>query len=616
MLPELGTFCLILALGLALLQITAFAVNLRQINLIRPLAMGQVFFVTLAVLILIITFVSNDFSVLYVANNSNSSLPLYYKITALWGAHEGSLLLWIFILSCWIMTVVFATRRWPLGFVNIVLTILGAINIGFLWLLLWSSNPFARNFISSPLDGADLNPLLQDLGMIIHPPILYVGYVGCSVAFAFAITALLRDSLDQDWARKLRPWVLASWSCLTVGIALGSWWAYYELGWGGWWFWDPVENASLMPWLTATALMHCLTIAGKNGQLLRLAVFLAIITFSLSLLGTFLVRSGSVTSVHAFAADPQRGLFILQFLAVSIGGALLLYAIRIPKIILPNAPKLVLTQPAGLMVINNIILLIATAIVLMGTIYPLIHDAIFKQQIAIGYPFFNTVFLPIMLLLCLVLITGSIANTKWLICTLGVSTLTALLFITLWFGIVKINAAIGLMFALAIIISCFRSKSVSMMLGHLGLAISIIGISITPAYEIEKELSLQVGDTVELSHYMVKFSGITNVDGPNYLGFKGEFTIYKAGKLIASIFPQKLVYVAREQAMSETAILPGLFQDIYIALGQQLDDSTWSARLCYKPFVRWIWLGAILMACGAVYGMKPKKFNKKVLTTG
>lgn len=615
MLPEFGTFCLILSLGLALLQMMAFAGNLKQINLIRPLAMGQVFFVTLAVMLLVILLVVNDFSVLYVANNSNSSLPLYYKITALWGAHEGSLLLWIFILSCWILAVVFATRLWSLEFVNNVLAVLGAINIGFLGLLLWSSNPFARNFINMPLDGADLNPLLQDFGMIIHPPILYVGYVGCSVAFAFAITALLQGKLDQEWARKLRPWVLMSWSCLTIGIALGSWWAYYELGWGGWWFWDPVENASFMPWLTATALMHCLAIASKNGQILRLAVFIAIITFALSLLGTFLVRSGSVASVHAFAADPQRGLFILQFLMISIGGALLLFALRAPTIAVPKAPKLRLMQPSGLIVINNIILLIATVAVLLGTLYPLIHDAIFKQQISIGYPFFNAVFVPIMLLLCAVLILGAIANTRFFIYTLCISTFVAIMFLTLWFGVVKVNAAIGLTVALAIIISCFRSKSISMLLGHLGLAVSIIGISLTPAYEIEKELSMQVGDTVQLSQYNVKFSGITNIDGPNYLGFKAEFIIDSANQNPVSLFPQKLIYVAREQAMSETAILPGLFRDIYIALGQQLDDSTWSARICYKPFVRWIWLGAIFMAIGALYGIWPKKINKKMLTS-
>lgn len=615
MLPELGTFCLILALGLALLQTMAFAGNLTQINLIRPLAIGQVLFITLAVILLIILLVVNDFSVLYVANNSNSSLPLYYKITALWGAHEGSLLLWIFILSCWIMAVVFATRLWSLSFVNNVLAVLGVINIGFLWLLLWSSNPFARNFANMPLDGADLNPLLQDFGMIIHPPILYIGYVGCSVAFAFALTALLQGKLDQEWASKLRPWVLVSWSCLTVGIALGSWWAYYELGWGGWWFWDPVENASFMPWLTATALMHCLAMASKNSQLLRLAVFIAIITFALSLLGTFLVRSGSVTSVHAFAADPQRGLFILQFLMVSIGGALLLYALRAPKIAVPRAPKFSFRQPVWLIVINNIILLLATAVILMGTLYPLIHDAIFKQQITIGYPFFNAVFVPIMLLLCMVLILGTIANAKYIIYVLSISIFAAVLFLTLWFGTIKINAVIGLTFALAIIISCFRSKSGSMLLGHLGLAVSIIGISLTPTYEIEKELSMQVGDTVQLSQYTIKFSEITNIDGPNYLGFKAAFIINGTNQKPVVIFPQKLIYVAREQAMSETAILPGLFRDIYIALGQQLDDRTWSARICYKPFVRWIWLGAIFMALGSLYGIWPKKFNKKMLTS-
>lgn len=611
MLPELGTFCLILALGLALLQLAAFAAKLTNINLIRPLAIGQVFFVTLAFMILIISFVVNDFSVLYVAHNSNSSLPIYYKITALWGAHEGSLLLWIFISSAWICAVVIAARHWDLLFGNTVLAVLGVINGGFLWLLLWASNPFARNFLDTPLDGADLNPLLQDFGMIIHPPVLYIGYVGCSIAFAFAIAALLQGKLDQNWAQKLRPWVLASWACLTLGIALGSWWAYYELGWGGWWFWDPVENASFMPWLTATALVHCLAIASKNGQLLRLAVFIAIVTFALSLLGAFLVRSGSVASVHAFAADPQRGLFILQFSAISIGGALLLYALRMPGIAMPNTPKISLLQPAGLIVVNNILLLIATTVVLVGTVSPLIYDSILGRQISIGYPYFNAVFVPIILLACAVLITGIIANTKLLAYTLFFTILAAILFLTLWFGTVKINAAIGLAFALAIIISCFKCKSISMILGHLGLAISIIGISITPAYEIEKELSLYVGDTVQLSQYNIKFAGVTTIDGPNYLGYKAEFNIRTADQHVVSIFPQKLIYVAREQAMSETAILPGLFQDIYIALGQQLDDSAWSARICYKPFVRWIWLGAIFMACGALYGIWPKKFKKK-----
>jgi cytochrome c-type biogenesis protein CcmF len=614
MLPELGTFCLILALGLSLLQIAAFAVKLTTVNLIRPLAMGQVFFVTLAVTMLLICFVANDFSVLYVANNSNSSLPLYYKITALWGAHEGSLLLWIFILSCWVMAVIFATRHWSLSLVNNILAVLAAINIGFMSLLLWSSNPFARNFINLPLDGADLNPLLQDFGMIIHPPILYIGYVGCGVAFAFSIAALLQGKLDETWARKLRPWVLVSWSCLTIGIALGSWWAYYELGWGGWWFWDPVENASFMPWLSATALMHCLAIASKNGQLLRLAVFIAIATFALSLLGTFLVRSGSVTSVHAFAADPQRGLFILQFLTISIGGAVVLYALRAPKLALPKTSKVSVTQPAGLIVINNIILSIATTVVLIGTIYPLIHDAIFGQQISIGYPFFNAVFVPIMLLLCLVLICGTIANIKLLFYTLIITVLGAVLFLTLWFGTVKINAAIGLIFAMAIVISCFKSKSISMLLGHLGLAVSIIGISLTPGYEIEKEVSMHVGDTLQIARYTVKFAEINNIDGPNYLGFKAKFIITNLNNRSDVIFPQKLIYVAREQAMSETAILPGLFEDIYIALGQQLDDSAWSARICYKPFVRWIWLGAVIMACGGLYGVWPKKFKRKMLT--
>lgn len=606
MLPELGNYCLILALCLAALQCIVYFTKLAAINIMRPLAIGQVCFVFLGFLALVNAFLSDDFSLTYVAANSNSSLPLYYKFTALWGAHEGSLLLWIMILCCWMLFVAIASRRWPQQFSNTVLTVLAFINLGFLWLIISASNPFLRIFNDMPLDGADLNPLLQDLGMILHPPILYMGYVGCSVAFALAIAALVSGKIDQTWAQVARPWVLTSWIFLTLGITLGSWWAYYELGWGGWWFWDPVENASFMPWLTATALLHCLVIAARNAQLLLVAIFLALITFALSLLGTFLVRSGSISSVHAFAADPQRGILILNFLIITVGGALLLYALRMTRLTMPAAPRLAINQNSGLILINNLLLLVATGTVLLGTLYPLIYDAIFQKQISVGYPYFNAVFVPIMLLMFTGMLFATIKSKKLLLLTICGSCLCTVLFLMLWFGTAKINSCIGLTLAIAIIIASLRSKNLAMALAHLGIAISIIGMSITPMYEIEKDLRLKLGDHVKISNYDVVFKNIYNTEGPNYLGFKGEFEIRNLDQSIATIYPEKRMYLAREQPMTETAILPGLFQDIYIALGQKLDAETWSTRIYYKPFVRWIWLGAIIMALGAAYALRKK----------
>jgi len=610
MLPELGHFCLILALSLAVLQVVMYPSKLAKFNIIRPLALGQVCFVTMSFALLWVALISDDFSVLYVAQNSNSTLPWYYKLTALWGAHEGSLLLWIMILSCWILAIVIASRRWSLKFSNTILTTLGIINIGFLWLILDASNPFARIFNDLPIDGADLNPLLQDFGMIIHPPILYMGYVGCSVAFAFAIAALLSHKLDKSWEQMLRPWVLASWMFLTLGIALGSWWAYYELGWGGWWFWDPVENASIMPWLTATALLHSLALARKQGQLLLMAVFLSIITFALSLLGTFLVRSGSITSVHAFVADPARGIFILQFLAITVGGALLLYVMRFSKLRLPHSRNISFNNTYALILTNNIILLVATATVLLGTMYPLIYDALFGGKISVGYPYFNAVFVPIMLLLCLVMLPATLTSKKIILTTVFFSFCTTVLFLTLWFGTAKVNAVIGLTIALAIVFSCYKASKLSMILAHVGLAVSIIGMSLNSAYEVEKDVRLKVGETVKIAAFNINFNNVESVSGANYIGYKAGFIISKNGRVLATIFPEKRMYLAREQSITETAILPGLLQDIYIALGQQLDDNTWSVRIYYKPFVRWIWMGAVLMASGALYGLLSKRINK------
>ncbi len=618
MFPEFGHVCLILALGLAGLQIVLFAIPKTvahsPVFSARPLALGQAFFVLLAYMILTISFINNDFSLIYVAQHSNSTLPIYYKITAVWGAHEGSLLLWILWLCLWQIALVLAAKRWPDKFSNAVLAVMGGLTFGLLLLLLFTSNPFLRQILEAPLDGADLNPLLQDFGMIIHPPILYAGYVGTSVAFAFAIAGLLTKQLDQQWVRWLQPWVLMAWIFLTIGIALGSWWAYYELGWGGWWFWDPVENASFMPWLTSTALLHCLALARKKGQLLILALFLAIITFALSLLGTFLVRSGSISSVHAFASDPERGMFILQFLAITIGGALFLYAWRLPNMSLVKTEKIALNSSAALILANNLLLLVATACVLLGTLYPLIYEAISNNKISVGYPYFNAVFVPIMLVLCSVLIIGMSSKKIWYWLYL-LSAAIASIFLILWFGAIKFNAALGLTVALGIIISSLltwrqtKIPKIAMLLAHLGLAVTIIGISITPAYEIEKDVQLKVGEQINLAAYTLQFQALRSIDGPNYLGYQGQFVVKKNDKFITRIYPEKRLYLAQELPLTETAILPGLFQDIYIALGQQISAETWSARIYYKPFVRWIWLGAIIMALGGLCAALPRVIN-------
>jgi len=605
--PELGHFCLILALCLAGLQallfVLSFNQHVNQYNLIRPLALGQVFFIWLSFLVLAISFVNDDFSVQYIAHNSNSALPVYYKLTAIWGAHEGSLLLWVVILSAWMLAVIVASRNWVAGFSNKVLAVMGCINLGFLILLLKSSNPFLRYITDIPLDGVDLNPLLQDLGMISHPPILYMGYVGTVVAFAFAIAALLNGQLDEVWAKKLRPWVLIAWVFLTLGITLGSWWAYYELGWGGWWFWDPVENASFMPWLTATALLHTLAVAAKKGRFLRLALFLAISTFALSLLGTFIVRSGVITSVHAFAADPARGVFVLQFLFLAIGGALFLYAIRTSKLILPDLTNNKITSKELGILSNNILLLVAAGTVLLGTLYPVLYDVMFAQKLSVGYPYFNAVFVPIILIMLAIMLPAVMPKPKALLLLVIFSLLLAISFLIIYFKMPKLNAYIGLSFALAIIFSTlYMRKKASMTLGHIGLAVTIIGISITPAYEIEKDLRVQVGDRINLADYSIQFLGVDVVDGPNYFSQRGMFAVTKVKRKIAILQPEKRWYLAQETAMTETAILPGILQDIYIALGQELSANEWSVRIYYKPFVRWIWLGAILMALGGFAG--------------
>lgn len=613
MLPELGQYCLILALVLSLSSIITFCTPLRKINIIRPQSLGQAFFVLSAYVILTYCFLANDFSVQYIAQNSNSHLDWYYKITAVWGAHEGSLLLWILILNIWALVLVRRSQKWDLQFINAVLLVFSLVNLGFLCLLIYNSNPFLRILENIPIDGLDLNPLLQDIGMIIHPPILYFGYVGCTVGFAFAVAALWQNKLDQEWAARLRPWVLAAWMFLTLGIALGSWWAYYELGWGGWWFWDPVENASFMPWLTATALLHALISASKRGQLLLMSTFLAILTFALSLFGTFLVRSGSIISVHAFASDPKRGLYILQFLALIVGAAFILFLFRSKQFNSAKVPKFILNSKTGFIFINNILLIIATATVLLGTMYPLIYDALYHTTLSVGYPYFNKVFVPIMLLLFATILPAVIADRKFLVFAVLCSFIVSGVFLYLFFGTLHFSAFLGLSLALAIIFSCYKKHNISMILAHIGIAISIIGISITPSYEIERDVRMQVGDILSLANYQIKFVSINNIEGANYISTQASFIVSESNKILSTLQPERRLYLAREILMSETAIMPGLLQDIYIALGQEINSDTWAVRIYYKPFVRFIWLGAIFMASGALFGILRRKKVIKIL---
>jgi cytochrome c-type biogenesis protein CcmF len=611
MIPELGQFTLIIALALCLIQAFALVLSIKYqtitINkVIRTTALGQSFFVILGCLILILCFLLNDFSVIYVATNSNSLLPTYYKITALWAAHEGSLLLWVAILSLWIVLVTFISKRWPLDFSSKVLATMGLILGGFLILLIFYSNPFLRHIDKIPLDGADLNPMLQDIGMVSHPPILYMGYVGTTVAFAFAIAALIQGAVSTDWVRLLRPWALLSWSFLTLGITIGSWWAYYELGWGGWWFWDPVENASFMPWLTATALIHCLAVCGKNGKLILLAIFLAITTFALSLLGTFIVRSGIITSVHSFASDPQRGIFILQFLSFIVGGALILYGSRAASLIV-NIARNPLNKKQVLILANNILLLVATGSILLGTLYPVFYELLFQQKISVGYPYFNAIFLPIMAILCSLFII-LFFDKYTAIGVLMPSILLPFVLLQLWYGKIYLGAALGLFFAIAIILYSLLNLmqgsklKIAMNLAHIGLAISIIGICITPNYEIEKDVHLKLGENINIADYNISFEKIFTKDGVNYISNIAEFVVKNPNGVSVKLYPEKRLYLAQELAMTETAILPGILQDIYIALGQQLGTDTWSIRIYYKPFVRWIWIGALVMVIGALYG--------------
>lgn len=639
MIPELGHFALILALCLAIVQ-TFFPIlgahkgRANWMAVARPAAAGQWVFMTLAFACLTYAFIINDFSVAYVAGNSNTALPIEYRISAVWGGHEGSLLLWGLILSSWTLAVAIFSRTLPQEMAVRVIGVMGFVSIGFLLFMILTSNPFDRLF-PAPLEGRDLNPLLQDLGLIVHPPLLYMGYVGLSVAFGFAIAALLGGNLDSAWARWSRPWTSVAWIFLTLGIALGSWWAYYELGWGGWWFWDPVENASFMPWLVATALIHSLAVTEKRGAFKTWTVLLAITAFSLSLLGTFLVRSGVLTSVHAFATDPERGVFILGFLVLTIGISLLLYAWRAPAV--GRGSSFTLTSKESFLLANNVILTVIAATVLLGTLYPLFLDALGMGKISVGPPYFDAVFFYLMIPLVFALGLGPLARWKHdefskimrrLAPALILSVLGGLSMLIFygsdgWQVVPGMTAAFWIIFSSLQLLyeKTIHKASVwqglrdlprsfyGMTVAHLGVAMFIVGVTLTTAYSTEKDVSMSPGQPLDVGGYQFTLESIEQISGPNYTATRGHVHISHNGEHIVTLHPEKRTYLVQTMPMTEAGIDPGITRDLYVALGEPLGAGAWSMRVYHKPFVRWIWLGSILMALGGLLGALDKRYR-------
>ncbi|OLU34297.1 c-type cytochrome biogenesis protein CcmF [Pseudomonas sp. PA15(2017)] len=642
MIPELGHVAMILALCLALVQATlpligAWRGDRQWMSLAQPAAWGQFAFLAFAFACLTYSFMVDDFSVAYVAQNSNTALPWYYKFSAVWGAHEGSLLLWALILGGWTFAVAVFSRQLPEEMLARVLGVMGIISVGFLLFLIVTSNPFTRLLPNVPADGRDLNPLLQDFGLIIHPPMLYMGYVGFSVAFAFAIAALLGGKLDAAWARWSRPWTIIAWAFLGIGIALGSWWAYYELGWGGWWFWDPVENASFMPWLVGTALIHSLAVTEKRGVFKSWTVLLAIAAFSLSLLGTFLVRSGVLTSVHAFASDPERGVFILAFLLLVVGGSLTLFALRAP--VVRSQVGFGLWSRETLLLANNLILVVAASMILLGTLYPLVLDALSGAKLSVGPPYFNALFVPLMGLLMAVLAVGVLVRWKdtplrWLIGmlipVLVASVALALLASLLWgdfhwavLGVCLLAAWVTLA-GLRDIQDKTRHKGFfrgmaslgrsywGMQLAHLGLAVCALGVILTSLGSFERDMRMAPGEAVELGGYRFVFEGAAHHEGPNFISDRGTVRIFDGEKQIAVLHPEKRLYTVQQSVMTEAGIDAGLTRDLFVALGEPLGQGAWAVRIHIKPFVRWIWLGALMMGFGGFLAAADKRYRMKV----
>ena len=642
MIPELGQLALILALCFSVVQavvplLGAWRGDRLWMGLARPLAWGQFGFLLFAFACLTRSFMADDFSVLYVAENSNSALPWYYKFSAVWGAHEGSLLLWALILGGWTFAVSVFSRQLPQVMLARVLAVMGMISTGFQLFLILTSNPFARILPQVPANGRDLNPLLQDFGLIVHPPMLYMGYVGFSVAFAFAIAALLGGRLDAAWARWSRPWTIVAWSFLGVGITLGSWWAYYELGWGGWWFWDPVENASFMPWLVGTALIHSLAVTEKRGVFKSWTVLLAIAAFSLSLLGTFLVRSGVLTSVHAFASDPTRGVFILIFLCVVIGGSLALFAVRAP--VVKSHANFSFWSRETLLLGNNLILVVAASTILLGTLYPLALDALTGAKLSVGPPYFNALFLPLMGLLMVVLAIGVLVRWKdtpgrWLARMLTPVLIGCVILAPVLGWLVSdFDWPVLTVFALAMWVVLAGARDVldktrhkgllsgirglrrsywGMHLAHVGIAVCAMGVVLSSQHNAERDLRLAPGEGLELGGYHFVFKGAQHVQGPNWTSDRGLIEVTRNGKPVANLHPEKRLYSVQQSMQTEAGIDAGFTRDLYVALGEPLDNGAWAVRIQVKPFVRWIWLGGVLTALGGLLAVFDRRYRVKV----
>ena len=636
MIPELGQFSLVLAAVLSvLLGVLPLWGTLRPNPtlqaLARPLALLQFVLVALSFACLAYAFLNNDFSVKYVANHSNSLLPKQYQFAAVWGGHEGSLLLWMLMLTGWAAAVALFSQTLPLVMVARVLGVMGLITVGFMLFILFTSNPFDRLF-PVPADGRDLNPLLQDPGLVIHPPMLYMGYVGMSVAFAFAIAALLSGRLDAAWARWSRPWTVIAWAFLTLGIGLGSWWAYYELGWGGWWFWDPVENASLMPWLVGTALIHSLMVTEKRGSFKAWTVLLAIAAFSLSLLGTFLVRSGVLTSVHAFATDPTRGVFILIFLAIVVGASLTLFAWRAPQVTLGGSMGVVSRE--SFMLLNSVLLVVATGAVLLGTLYPLVIDALNLGKLSVGPPYFNLVFAPLMVPLLFILVPGTIARwreahvsemfqeLRWV----GAASLLLAIGLPFVWGPWSIGTALGVFLGMWVALGSLHNMVNRLRkpgriggsfwgqhLAHFGLAVVVLGITGVKSYEVERDVRMGLGQTVTIEPYTFRLVDMVDVNGPNYKATQAHDEVVKNDKVIHVLYPEKRRYFSTAMPMTEAAIRSNFFGDLYVSLGDPIagDTPSWSMRVYHKPFVPWLWVGVLLMVTGGMVAALDRRYRRR-----
>lgn len=642
MIAEAGHFMLWLAVGVCLVLGTLPLIGAQRgradwMALARPATHVLLGLIIVAYGCLITSFVNNDFSVLNVASHSNSHLPLMYRIAASWGSHEGSLLLWLLMQAGWAWAVASFSKNLPLPVLSRILAVMGLLTLSFLLFVLFTSNPFDRLF-PVPADGRDLNPQLQDPGMIFHPPMLYMGYVGMSVAFAFAVAALIGGNLDAQWARWSRPWTTVAWAFLTFGIALGSWWAYYELGWGGWWFWDPVENASFMPWLAGTALIHSLAVTEKRGGFKMWTVLLAILTFSLSLMGTFLVRSGVLSSVHAFATDPTRGIFILGFLVVVIGGSLALFAWRGPKVGVGGVFEPVSRE--GMLLANNVLLMVATAAVLLGTLYPLALDALGLGKISVGPSYFDAVFVPLMVPALFLMGVGPIARWKkaslpelamqlrWAAAASFVAALVAPFVLGKWTPMI----AFSLMLAFWVLGTTvhtlwlrvqgqpialwgqrLRAQTGSwygMLLAHAGVGVFVIGVTLVGGYQTEQDLRMEVGSTAEAGGHSFKLVGLRDVKGPNYQAVRATFEVSKNGRLVDTLYPEKRVYTVSRMPMTEVSIDRGVLRDLYVSMGEPLDGGkAWSVRLYVKPFVNWIWGGCLLMALGGLLAIADRRYR-------